>query len=97
MPPNGVRRSRRNQQFTQVIPTRSFSATRWPRFRFVVQTERCQAVLRVVGLGDGFFFGVERRDVAHGTEDFFLHAARGFRQPGENRGLDVEAIVASRR
>src|ERR1700722_3037228 len=55
----------------------------------------CQPVLRAVRFGDGLFFGIERRDVANGAEDFLLHAARRFRQPGENRGLHVKAGVAS--
>src|SRR3984893_13875122 len=38
-PPNGVRKSRRYQQFTQVIPTFIFCATRCPRVRFVVQID----------------------------------------------------------
>ena len=35
----GVRRSRKNQQFTHVMPTFICCATRWPRFKFVVQIE----------------------------------------------------------
>src|SRR5579863_2845487 len=35
-PPNGVRRSRRYQSFTQVMPTSICRATRWARCRFEV-------------------------------------------------------------
>src|SRR6266568_1309798 len=38
MPPNGTRRSRTSQQFTQTVPVWIRSATRWARFRFCVQT-----------------------------------------------------------
>src|SRR5215510_1199907 len=38
MPPNGTRRSRTNQQFTQTVPVLIRSATRWARPRFCVQT-----------------------------------------------------------
>src|ERR1700755_2547770 len=38
-PPNGVLRSRRNQEFTQVIPTSICAATRWARVRLSVQIE----------------------------------------------------------
>src|SRR5213083_3140593 len=38
MPPNGTRRSRRSQQFTQTVPVLICSATRWARLRFCVQT-----------------------------------------------------------
>ena len=37
VPPKGVRRSRRNQLFTQTIPTSSWSATRWARLKSSVQ------------------------------------------------------------
>jgi hypothetical protein len=39
LPPNGVRKSRRNQQLIQTIPDSRRAATRCARDRFVVQTE----------------------------------------------------------
>src|SRR5271170_126169 len=33
--------------------------------------------------------------MANGAEDFFFYEASGFRQPGKDRGLDVEAAVAA--
>src|ERR1700691_6607029 len=53
-----------------------------------------EPVVCVIGFGDGFCFGIEWRAVASGPEGLFLHAASGFRQTGENRGLDVKAGVA---
>src|SRR6266550_8770873 len=38
MPPKGTRRSRTSQQFTHTVPVLIFSATRWARLRFCVQT-----------------------------------------------------------
>src|SRR5947199_6840822 len=38
MPPKGTRKSRRSQQFTQIVPVLICSATRWARLRFWVQT-----------------------------------------------------------
>src|ERR1700758_5887724 len=38
-PPKGVRRSRRNQQFTQVMPTFICRATRCARFKSFVQID----------------------------------------------------------
>src|SRR5437868_9848829 len=37
IPPNGTRRSRTSQQFTQTVPVLILSATRWARLRFCVQ------------------------------------------------------------
>ena len=37
IPPNGVRKSRNNQQFTQIIPAFIFEATVCARFKFSVQ------------------------------------------------------------
>ena len=39
MPPKGVRRSRKSQQLTQIVPLSSFSATRWARARSRVHRE----------------------------------------------------------
>src|ERR1700730_7316944 len=52
-----------------------------------------QAILRVVRHADGFLFCVEGSDMAYRPEDFFLHAARRFRQPSIDRGLHVETVV----
>src|SRR5271165_7312061 len=56
---------------------------------------RRQPVLRVVGHCYRFFFGIKRRDVAHWTKNFFLHATCRFRQPSIDGGLHIEALVAT--
>ena len=94
-PPKGVRKSRRNQQFTQVIPTRSFSATRCPRFKSVVHTEAARPYFVSFAFAMASSSRIEWSDVTHGPENLFFHATRGFRQSRENRRLNIETIVAS--
>src|SRR5580692_3796074 len=54
-----------------------------------------EPVFRIVRQGDGFFFRVERCDVAHRPEDLLLHAPRRLRQSSIDGRLHIEAMVAS--
>src|ERR1700726_1605061 len=88
-PPNGVRRSRRNQQLTQVIPTRNLSATRCPRFRFVVQTEAANPYFV------SFALATASSSVSNGPKYFLLNASSRFCKASPHRRLYVKSVVPS--
>ena len=75
-PPNGVRRSRRNQQLTHVMPTSMAAAVRCARPRLLGPDRRRKAIGAVVGEGDRLVVIVERRQMRARAEDFIRdHAA----------------------
>ena len=82
--PHAAKRRAQIAQEPAVHPSDARRSSSGPRggrgLRFVVQTEAASPYCVSFAMAIGLFLGVERRDVANGTEDFFLHAASRFRQ-----------------
>src|SRR5665811_823928 len=55
----------------------------------------CQAVLRIVRHAHRLLLRIEGSDMAHRSEDFFLHAARRFRQSSIDGWLHIKPLIES--